>query len=150
MSDETPVRVPLYMDRDEALGNEVGSDGRRALNTIIQNAPGQAIPVAGIVSGDFSPQGLRIKGLITMMTIDNTRWYEAPATPLANRNNIMIQNPSTSSADIIYNYDNTQPLADGVHIPPGIPVSIAIQGTIPVYITFAGPGALRLPVEELS
>ncbi len=108
--------------------------------------------IAGDVSiaGDFSPVGLKTQGRITMVTIDNSAWVEAPTVALTARNNIQIQNPKGSTDDIIYNYDNTAPLTSGIHIAPGTSVSIQIQGSIPVYIVAAAAETIISPVEELA
>lgn len=104
----------------------------------------------GIVSGTFTPSGLTVKGVVTMVTLTNSSWTLLPPSPLALRNNIMIQNPSVSGYDLIYNYDNTQPLTSGVHIAPGTAISIAIRGSIPVYGAVAGAATIVAPVEELE
>ena len=118
--------------------------------TIINGITYLNTSVMGIVSGTFTPQGLTTKGIITMLSIDNTQWYLAPASPLLLRNNIQVQNPSSSSVDIIWNYDNTQPLSAGLHIPPGGSYSVAIRGSIPVYLTAASAVTIVCPVEELE
>lgn len=111
------------------------------------NSLGQLVTSA---TGTFQPVGLQTEGIITMVTIDNSAWYLAPPSPLLNRNNIQVQNPSTSTSDIIWNYNNTAPLTAGLHIPPGASYSVAIKGSIPVYLTAAAPATIICPVEELE
>ena len=127
------------------------SDGTYAATfTVIDGIAYLNTNVNGIVTGTFTPSGLTTKGIITMLTIDNTKWYLAPASPLLLRNNIQVQNPSSSTSDIIWGYDNTQPLSTGLHIPPGASYSVAIRGSIPVYLTAASTTTIVCPVEELE
>ncbi len=46
------------------------------------------------VTGTFTPSGLNVAGLLTEVAIDAVAWTALPATPLANRNAISIQNQS--------------------------------------------------------
>lgn len=101
-------------------------------------------------SGSFTPSGLKTAGKTTMLTISNDQWYEVPASPLTGRNNVELQNPSTSALDVIWNYDNTKPLTEGIRTPPGGSRSIAITNGIPVYVTLSGVGPVVVAVEELS
>ncbi len=103
----------------------------------------------GVVSGTFQQSGLTKQGRVTMLTIDSTTWYEAPASALSDRNNIEIQNPSTSASNIVWNYDNTAPATAGFQVPPGASRSLAITGSIPVYIRMVS-GSATAVVEELA
>lgn len=54
------------------------------------------------VTGSFTPSGLRNGGLITEVTLNSLTWTPLPATPLADRNALAIQN--NSQIDIKVNY----------------------------------------------
>jgi len=66
--------------------------------------PDNSNPIDGIVSvtGSFAPSGLRNGGLITEVTLNSLTWTPLPATPLADRNALAIQN--NSQIDIKVNY----------------------------------------------
>ncbi len=102
------------------------------------------------VSGDFVPQGLTIGGKITMMTIDSNQWYLAPATAFQNRNNIVIQNLSVSGGVLLWNYDNISSATSGFQVPQGGSRSLAIQGSIPVYVRMLSGGSTLICIEELA
>lgn len=105
--------------------------------------------IGGVVSGTFQPTGLQVAGKTTMLSIDSSAWYAAPVTPLTGRNNIEIQNPSTSTSDMLWVYDNTVGATVGFHVTPGSSRSIAIKGSIPVYVRMVS-GAATVVVEELA
>lgn len=69
------------------------------------------MPPVTVASGTFVPSGLRTKGLITLVDIDNTQWWPVPPTPLVARNSISIQNLSGQA--ILMEFDNTKPLSEG-------------------------------------
>ena len=73
-------------DISEALS--VNSDGETVIRTS--------------ATGVFSPTGLRNGGLITEVTLNSLTWTPLPATPLADRNALAIQN--NSQIDIKVNY----------------------------------------------
>jgi len=54
---------------------------------------------------DVKLSGLNIGGRVTEVTLDSTSWTPLPATPLANRNSVSIQNQS--SVEFKINYDNS-------------------------------------------
>ncbi len=56
----------------------------------------------GTVEGEFTTTGLKTGGLITEVTITSTGWTKLPATPLANRNAIAVQNQATVEMKINY------------------------------------------------
>lgn len=56
------------------------------------------------VTGSFAPSGLRNGGLITEVTLNSSTWTALPATALADRNAVAIQN--NSSIDIKINYSS--------------------------------------------
>lgn len=67
------------------------------------NGTDVAVRVTGSnFSGSFSPTGLQVGGLITEVTINASTWTPLPATPLANRNALSIQNKSGQQIKINY------------------------------------------------
>lgn len=107
------------------------------------------VVIGGVVSGNFTPQGLTTAGLVTVLNIDDTQWYEAPPTALANRNNISIQNQSTNGGTMIWNYSASAPSTAGFQVGPGSSRSLSITGSIPVYIRMLSGTGIAC-VEELS
>jgi hypothetical protein len=105
--------------------------------------------ISGAVTGSFSPSGLKTRGLITMLAIDSSQWYEAPSAPLTGRNNIDIQNPSNSPSDMLWEYDPAAPSTSGFHVPPGSDRSVSVQGSIPIYVRLIS-GSTTVVVEELA
>lgn len=98
-------------------------------------------------SGTFSPTGLNIAGRMTLVTLNDSTWTALPATPLANRNAISIQNQDT--VEIKYNYDNTEPGYVGAKIAPDGERFLEIKDTIIVYAK-TQTGTATILVEELS
>jgi hypothetical protein len=111
--------------------------------------PDPLSPLGGTmaVSGTFSPTGLNIAGRMLLVTLDSTNWTPLPATPLADRNAISIQNQSL--IEIKYNYDNTQVGYVGAKIAPDGERFLEIKDTIIVYAK-AASGTPTILIEELS
>lgn len=111
--------------------------------------PDPLSPLGGTiaVSGTFTPTGLTVGGLMTIVTLDSTSWTALPATPLANRNAISIQNQS--SIEIKYNYDNTTVGYVGAKIAADGERFLEITDSIIVYAK-AASGTPSILVEELS
>ena len=57
---------------------------------------------SGSLSGTFTPSGLRTGGLVTEVTLNSTTWTALPATALANRNAISLQNLSGLEVKVNY------------------------------------------------
>jgi len=106
-------------------------------------------PLSGTiaVSGTFSPSGLNIAGKMTLVALNDTSWTALPATPLANRNAISVQNQS--AIEIKYNYDNTTVGYVGTKIAPDGERFLEIKDTILIYAK-AASGTPTILVEELS
>ena len=102
------------------------------------------------VYGETQSTGLTIGGKGTLLPIDGTKWYLAPPSAYPNRNNIVIQNQSTNGGIMLWNYDPTAPLNVGFQIPQGASRSLAIQGSIPVYVTMLTGGSTNAYIEELA
>jgi hypothetical protein len=110
-----------------------------------------AVSIINALSGAFQPEGLTVQGLTTMVPIDSNAWYQTPPVPLLIRNNIEIQNPSNSPADMLWVYDPTMPATAGFHVSPGGSRSIQIRGDIPVYTRLAPvSGSIEVVCEELA
>lgn len=91
--------------------------------------------------------GLRIAGLITEVELSDSEWRPLPATPLANRNALSIQNVSGTNMKI--NYTDTDPGYTGVQISSGAERFYDITESIVIYGK-AQSGNPKIIVEELS
>lgn len=100
-------------------------------------------------TGTFQQTGLKVLGKTTMLSVDDTAWYAAPATALSGRNNIEIQNPSNATSDLLWVYDNSSGPTVGFHIHPGASRSLSITDSIHVYVRTVS-GSTTVVVEELS
>lgn len=99
------------------------------------------------LSGNLRPSGLNVGGLITEVTLDSTSWTPLPATPLANRNAICIQN--RSNIEIKINYDNTVPTYTGMVIVNNGERFYDISDGIIIYAK-ATSGTPTITIEELA
>lgn len=98
---------------------------------------------------NIQPSGLRIKGLITVVSINDTIWTPLPATPLTQRNAVRIQN--YSGAEIKTNYDPTVVGYVGMTVLNFGEIFEDITDTILIYAKAApGSGTVTLNVEEIS
>jgi len=106
------------------------------------------IPQIG-VSGevDANPQGLSTGGRITQVTLSAAAWTALPAVPLADRNQINVQNES--GTDIYIGHDNTEPGLIGMLVPDGGERQYRIKDTVIIYAK-AAAGAPVVEVEELA
>jgi hypothetical protein len=77
----------------------------REYQKFVDVAPGQtAVRVTGQnFSGSFSVSGLKVGGLHSVVTLNSATWTALPATPLANRNAIAIQNESSTLVKVNFN-----------------------------------------------
>jgi hypothetical protein len=98
--------------------------------------------------GSVSITGLTIAGKITVVTLNDATWTALPAVPLANRNQINLQNES--SFDFKLRYDNVFAGYAGVTIASGSERQYGIRDTIVVYAKWAPGGSGTITVEELS
>ncbi len=103
--------------------------------------------VAVRTDGTSQVTGLRTAGKVTEVVINDTTWTALPATPLANRNAVSIQN--FSGQLIKLNYDNTVSGFVGAYIPDQVDRFYDIQPTITQYAKCAS-GTATIVVEELS
>lgn len=87
----------------------------------------------GAISGSVRTSGLNVAGKVTKVTLSTSGWTALPATPLADRNAIAIQN--SSAQDVYINYDNSLALTTNLHIkiPPGAERQYDITDNILIY-----------------
>lgn len=91
--------------------------------------------------------GLEIAGKVTEVALNSATWTALPATALANRNAICIQNPT--GIEIKINYDNSVVGYVGVIIGPSGERYYDITDSIVIYAKSAS-GTPTVNVEELS
>lgn len=104
--------------------------------------------LSGIIVNS-QPSGLTKRGLITYVSLSEGVWTALPATPLTDRNAILIQN--RSGGEMVFNYDNTAPTDEGITIINGGEAYRDIKQTIPVYgMSVTGNGTITVKVEEIS
>lgn len=103
--------------------------------------------VRTVSTGEFVFSGLSIAGRITEVTLSSTAWTPLPATPLADRNSIAIQN--VGGVEIKLNYDNTESGYVGVKVPADAERQYDITESIIIYAK-AQSGTPTITVEELS
>lgn len=132
---ESFVNSALFMDRADALGNTLDEYGRRALHALI--------------SGRILIKGASTAGRVTKQNLTQSAWTACPATPLAGRNTVLIQNQSTTLS-IILNYDPAAPASTGIIVGPGAAKEIMLADNVILYGRSNGPGATPVAVEELA
>lgn len=104
------------------------------------------VTTSGFVTS--TPSGLKNGGRVTEMTIDDTAWYPIPASPLANRNAISVQN--RSGHEIKFNYVNSVGYI-GMVVPDGYERHYDITDAVIIYArAIAGSGTITITVEEIS
>lgn len=100
------------------------------------------------VEGTLQFSGLSIGGKITLVSINDSTWTALPATALANRNGLSIQN--VSGQDIYLQYDNTSVTAnEWVTVGNNVERYYNITDTIVVYGK-ASNGTVNVLIEELA
>jgi len=100
------------------------------------------------VTGSVSTSGLSKEGKITVVTIDDVSWTALPASALADRNQINIQNES--GVEIKVNHVVApDPGYVGIIIPDGGERQYGIKDSIIIYAR-AQAGTVNIEVEELS
>jgi len=97
--------------------------------------------------GEFTFSGLKTGGLITVMGLNSSTWTKIPATPLANRNAISIQNYSGSEIKI--NYSNSVGGYVGISIPDKGERFYDISDQIEIYAK-SETGTGSVTIEELA
>jgi hypothetical protein len=107
-----------------------------------------AVRVSGSnFSGTFKVSGLNIGGRFTEVSIDNTTWTPVPATPLADRNAMRIQN--RSGQEIKINYDPLASGYTGMVLPNLAEIAYDIQPNVVLYAK-SQTSACILNVEEIA
>jgi hypothetical protein len=99
------------------------------------------------VAGALSPSGLNIGGKVTQVTLNALTWTPLPATPLAFRNALAIQN--YSGIEVKINYLSSVVGYVGVIIGSGAERSYDVGSTIVLYGKSAS-GTPTIIVEELA
>lgn len=99
------------------------------------------------LSGNLRPSGLTIGGLITEVTLNTATWTALPATALADRNAIAIQN--ISAVEIKLQYDNTVATYKGVVVPAGSERQYDITDEIVIYAKSQAGNPIII-VEEIA
>lgn len=139
LEDLRPESAEQYI---ELTGTDVTDEDtgalKRALDVFVRS-----------ISTSFSrPAGLTREGKITEVTVSETTWTPLPATALADRNALGVQNRSGSSLRL--NYDPLAPITVGIVIPNNIDRFYNITDSIVVYaVTLAGSPVV-VTVEELA
>mgnify|MGYP006374604905 CR=1 FL=1 len=122
-------------DKRAVTGTEYLTQDKRAMDCHILGGAG------------LSPQGLNVGGKVTVVSINSTTWTALPASPLANRNALTIQNASVS--EIKLNYDNTTVGYVGIKVIVGSERYYDIKDTIIIYAK-SQAGTVDIVVEELA
>lgn len=117
----------------------------RDFHSYEDTADGPAKRITGSLG--VTPSGLNTAGKITEISISSSGWTALPASPLANRNAISIQN--RSGGEIKINYDNGVSGYTGVVIPNGGERYYDITDSIVIYAK-SQSGTRAIVVEELS
>lgn len=107
-----------------------------------------AVRISGTnFSGAFRTSGLTIGGKITEVTISDSSWTALPATALANRNAVGVQN--FSGQEIKLNYDNTTVGYVGVIMRDADQRQYDIDDSILLYAK-SSAGSCTIIVEEIA
>lgn len=142
--------ISTYKQKDQAndprpeyvTGTDVDTE-KRALDTFVKNPVSDPVNV----SGSFAFSGLNIAGRITQVSLNASTWTALPATALANRNAMSIQN--ISGTEIKIQYDNAVVGYVGVTIKSGDERFYDITENVIIYAKSAS-GTPVVQVEELS
>lgn len=103
--------------------------------------------VRTITKGNVSFSGLSIGGRISEVTLNDATWVALPATALAQRNAISIQN--TSTVEIKIQYDNATVGYVGVKVGVGGERFYDVTDAITIYGKSSN-GAAIITIEELA
>jgi hypothetical protein len=101
----------------------------------------------GDLTGNFTVTGLKIGGRVTEVALNSSTWTPLPATPLADRNAMAIQNPS--GIEIKINYASDISGYVGVRIISGAERQYDIGPTIILYGK-SESGTPTIYVEEIA
>lgn len=77
--------------------------------------------------------GLTIGGKITHVSLTDSAWTPLPTSPLANRNNLLVQNISGNGGTVLLNYINTAGATLGFRLADGGFKSADITDSIVIY-----------------
>lgn len=110
--------------------------------------PASQDPPGTTVTGTFTPSGLHNAGRISSVAIDDTSWTPLPATPLAGRNAISIQN--RTGVQIALQYDPSTPGYFGVLMPDQFERQYDVTDAIVIYAKASPGNSGNVTVEELS
>jgi hypothetical protein len=135
MSEERSVTSAMFMDRSEPLGNSIDEHGRRALHAL--------------VSGQVTIKGVNTAAKITKQTVTTSGWQALPASPLAGRNTVLVQNQSASDS-VLLNYDAGAPSDEGIIIGVGAAKEVMISESLTLYGRSVGSGPAIVMIEELA
>lgn len=116
---------------------EISEADKNALDVVIANA----------ISGSFRPSGLNVEGVHYEVEINDSTWTPLPATPLAGRNQINIQN--FTGVEIKINFDVGVSGYVGMRIPNNTERFYQVTDSIIVYAK-SSSGTVDLDVEELA
>ncbi len=119
----------------------------RDLPAEISDEPVDVVVTSGSITGTFTPSGLTIGGRITVVSINSTTWTALPATPLANRNAVAIQNESGGLVKV--NYDSAAVGFVGMTIFDDGERQYDITDDILIYAKSAS-GTVNVTVEEIA
>lgn len=121
----------------------------REFQKFVDVSPGEtAVRVSGEnFSGSFTVSGLKISGKVTEVVINSTTWTALPATPLAARNALAIQN--FSGQLIKLNYSNSVVGLVGTIVPDERERFYDISDSIVIYAKCTS-GTCTIVVEELA
>lgn len=105
------------------------------------------------LTGTFTPSGLRVKGLITVVSIDDTSWTALPAAPLtvpSSRNAIGIQNCTNNEIKLNFT-DGIGGGYIGWKIPPNSEFFTDITSDVIIYgRAESGAGTIDITVMEIA
>jgi hypothetical protein len=99
------------------------------------------------VAGSIKPSGLNIGGRISQVALNTSTWTALPASPLANRNALAIQN--ISGIEIKIQYDNATVGYSGLAIASNAERYYDITDSIVIYAK-AASGTPSITVEEIA
>lgn len=124
----------------------------REYNNFTDNGDGTTsrfVKLIDAVLGSFRPSGLNVGGRHLEITINDSSWTALPLSPLADRNQINIQN--FSGFEIKVNLDSGAVGYSGMRIPSGTERFYQITENIIIYAkSESGSGSVVIDVEELA